>query len=93
VQTELIALTAGALLGAIFFGGLWWTVKYCLSGSNPAFWFLASLLLRTSLVLAGFYFTCPYGWQAVMLCLFGFLGARWAVMRFTPFRSNTSHAS
>ena len=44
-----------ALLGAIFFGGLWWTVRKGVASRRPALWFLGSLLLRTSIALAGFY--------------------------------------
>jgi F1F0 ATPase subunit 2 len=51
-----LALAAAFSLGAIFFGGLWWTVRKGVSSKQPALWFLGSLLLRTWLVLAGFYF-------------------------------------
>jgi F1F0 ATPase subunit 2 len=44
-----LALSAGLLLGAIFFGGLWWTVRKGASSEQPAFWFLGSLLLRMSI--------------------------------------------
>jgi F1F0 ATPase subunit 2 len=47
---------AGVLLGAIFFGGLWWTVRKGVSSKRPALCFFGSLLLRTSIALAGFYF-------------------------------------
>ena len=50
-----LALMAGLLLGAIFFGGLWWTVQKGVSAKNPALWFFGSLLLRMSIALAGFY--------------------------------------
>ena len=44
-----LALVAGALLGAFFFGGLWWTVQKGVTSETPALWFLGSLLLRTGL--------------------------------------------
>src|ERR1039458_7406986 len=50
------ALLAGVLLGAIFFGGLWWTIRKGFASTRPALWFLGSMLLRTSIALAGFYF-------------------------------------
>ena len=40
---------AGALLGAFFFGGLWWTVQKGVASERPALWFLGSLLLRTGI--------------------------------------------
>ena len=42
-----LAFLAGALLGAFFFGGLWWTVQKGVASERPALWFLGSLLLRT----------------------------------------------
>ena len=54
--TLALALAAGMLLGAIFFGGLWWTVRKGVSSEQPALWFFGSLLLRMSIALAGFYF-------------------------------------
>ena len=50
------ALAAGLLLGAFFFGGLWWTVIKGVSSPRPALWFFTSMLLRMSVTLAGFYF-------------------------------------
>jgi len=47
-----LALSMGVLLGAIFFGGLWWTVRKGVSSEQPAFWFFGSLLLRMSIALA-----------------------------------------
>ena len=41
-----LALVTGLLLGAIFFGGLWWTVRKGFSSKQPALWFVSSLLLR-----------------------------------------------
>ena len=50
-MNELLQLTvvmfAGLVLGAIFFGGLWWTVLKGVSAKQPALWFGLSLLLRT----------------------------------------------
>ncbi len=51
----MMALVAGLLLGAMFFGGLWWTVQRGLAARQPALWFGASMLLRSAIVLAGFY--------------------------------------
>jgi F1F0 ATPase subunit 2 len=71
-----LSLLAGAALGAIFFGGLWWTVRSGLGSKVPAIWFLASLGLRTAMVLAGFYFVAHGDWRNSVACLLGFLTAR-----------------
>ena len=52
----ILALGAGVLIGAMFFGGLWWTVQKGISSKQPALWFFLSLLLRMSITLVGFYF-------------------------------------
>ena len=76
-----LALTwmAGLLLGAIFFGGLWWTVRLGVASRRPALLFLGSLLLRTVVVVAGFYFVGDGHWQRLLACLFGFVIARFIV--------------
>jgi F1F0 ATPase subunit 2 len=77
----ILALVGGALLGSIFFGGLWWTIRRGLSSRRPAILFLGSLLLRTSIAIAGFYFIARGDWRRLMACLFGFLVARMFAMR------------
>lgn len=90
----LMVLLAGMLLGALFFGGLWWTVGKGLTAKQPALWFGASMLLRSAVVLAGFYFIAGPDWQRLMLCLLGFIIARFIVMRVTGAKNiaETSHA-
>jgi len=90
-ETLALALAglAGAALGAIFFGGLWWTVRRGVSSGHPALWFLGSGLLRTSLVVAGFYFVGGGQWQRLVGALVGFIVARFVVMWLTrPSREN-----
>jgi F1F0 ATPase subunit 2 len=78
-----MALVTGVLLGAIFFGGLWWTVRKGFSSTQPALWFLASMLLRTSIVLGGFYLVARDHWGRLLVCLLGFVAARLIVIRLT----------
>lgn len=78
-----LALVAGLLLGAIFFGGLWWTVRKGVFSKSPALWFLGSMVLRMGIVLAGFYFIGCGDWQRLVVCLLGFIIARIIVMRLT----------
>ena len=78
-----LALVTGVLLGATFFGGLWWTVRRGASSKHPALWFICSLLLRMSVVLTGFYFVSAGHWDRVLACLLGFVVTRFAVTRLT----------
>jgi len=78
-----LALVTGVVLGAMFFGGLWWTVRKGVSSKQPAFWFFGSLLLRTSIALAGFYFIARGHWERLLVCLLGFVIARLIVTQLT----------
>jgi F1F0 ATPase subunit 2 len=88
------ALIEGVLLGTLFFGGLWWTVRQGVSVKRPALWFLGSLLLRTGIVLAGFYIVAGGHWERLLLCLLGFVIAHLIVARFAgpPVRHHNSSA-
>ena len=77
------ALLAGAMLGGVFFGGLWWTVRRGALSPTPARWFLGSAVLRTAIVLAGFYVVGAGQPVRLGLCLLGFVLARTIVIRVT----------
>jgi F1F0 ATPase subunit 2 len=79
----LLALLAGGALGAMFFGGLWWTVLRGAASDKPARWFFASMLLRIGLTLAGFYGVAGGQPDRLVLCLLGFVIARMVVTRLT----------
>jgi F1F0 ATPase subunit 2 len=77
------ALVAGLVLGAAFFGGLWWTVNRALTATVPSMWFGVSALLRTSLSVAALYCIARSGLPSLLTCLCGFLIARGAVKHLT----------
>ena len=91
IMLSALALLAGILLGAMFFGGLWWTVLKGVASPRPALWFLGSLLLRMSLALAGLYVVSGGQWDRLLVCLLGFVMARLVVTWLT--RPEASHAS
>jgi F1F0 ATPase subunit 2 len=74
---------AGVALGAIFFGGLWWTIRRGVSSQVPGLLFAGSLLLRTSVTVGGFYFVSHGDWRKLVACLLGFITARIFVTRLT----------
>jgi len=78
-----LALLGGLALGIVFFGGLWWTVQRGVSSKQPALWFFASLMLRTAIVVAGFYFVMHGDWRRLVSSLFGFILARLCIVRLT----------
>ena len=78
------ALMAGIVLGAFFVGGLWWTGRKGVASDRAALWFLGSMLLRTSVVVLGFYFILGDNWQRLVAGLLGFVIARIVATRFIP---------
>ena len=78
-----LAWGVGAVLGVVFFGGLWWTVRKSLYSKRPALWIFGSLMLRLSIVAAGFYLFSGRHWGRLLLCLLGFIAARFGVIRLT----------
>ena len=99
--TLALAGVAGIVLGALFFGGLWWTVRRALSSKRPALWCLGSFLVRAGIVLAGFYVVAGGHWERLLAGLLGFVIARYLVTRLagppaalhnTPAKE-TGHAS
>ncbi len=96
-----LALAAGSVLGAIFFGGLWWTIRKGISSDRPALWFFGSFLFRMTIILAGFYLIArSHQWQRLVMCLVGFAMARLIVTWLTrprgedasPPKAEVSHA-
>lgn len=73
---RVLAGVAGLLLGGMFFGGLWWTIRRGVSSPRPALWFVVSLLLRTGVAVAGFVLVARGDWPRLTLCLLGFAAAR-----------------
>lgn len=83
-----LALVAGGALGAMFYGGLWWTVLRGASSATPARWFLASAVLRTGVTLAGFYVVAGGQADRLVACLLGFGIAHMAILRLTRPRAD-----
>ena len=70
------AAIAGAGLGALFFGALWFTVKRGLTTEWPATLFLCSVVVRIGVTLGGFWWVSAGQWQRLVACGLGFTAAR-----------------
>jgi len=90
-MTEMVkvsgAIFGGFALGVFFFVGLWWTVRRGVVSAQPAVVFLGSMLVRTVIVLMGFYFLSNDDWRNVAGSLTGFVLARFIVTRNARFSS------
>jgi F1F0 ATPase subunit 2 len=80
-----LATLGGFALGAFFFVGLWWTVRRGVASAQPAVLFAGSMLLRTLVVMVGFYYLSRGDWRNVVGSLTGFVLARWLVTRNASF--------
>jgi len=72
----LLSLLAGCLLGAFFFGGLWWTVQKITESSRPYLISVISYIIRIAVVLVCFYLLLQSGWQNLFAAMIGFIITR-----------------
>jgi F1F0 ATPase subunit 2 len=73
-----LSLAAGLLLGALFYGGLWWTVRRIPDARRPAPLIIGSFFLRAGVVLAGLYLLMRSGagWPGLAAAFAGILAVR-----------------
>ena len=83
------AVCAGLLLGGLYFGGLWWTVRRMPLARHPLNLYFGSLIARLAILLAAFYGVLSYaGWAQLVAALVGFIAARLLLIRIIgPARS------
>lgn len=83
----------GVLLGILFFGGLWFTVRKAVTSKTPALVVLGSYIFRVGITVAGFYFIGMGNWKNLVICLIGFIIARFVVIYYTKsIEVNSLHA-
>jgi len=71
-----LAFLTGIVLGIIFFGGLWLTIRWAMNSKNPGIWFLLSMLSRTAIVVVGIFVITHGEIGEVLLCMAGFILTR-----------------
>jgi F1F0 ATPase subunit 2 len=83
VLYSVLVFAGGCVLGIVFFGGLWFTVKKSVAVKNPALWIFSSFFIRVIVTMTGFYFIAAGSWQRILICLLGFILARFFVIHVT----------
>lgn len=78
----LFGFAMGFPLGFFFYGGLSFTTRKALGSRYPALWFFLSFLLRTILLLGGFYFISGGNWKILLATVAGFIISRYAFSAF-----------
>lgn len=71
-----LACAAGMGLGLFYFGALWLTVRQFPNHRYAVALFLASFVVRTAVVVVGFYFVMGGQWERMLACLAGFIIVR-----------------
>lgn len=72
----IVAFTAGCVVGLVYFGLLWWTVRRIPTARRPGLLLLGSLVGRLAAALAAFYVVMDGRWERMAACLLGFLVVR-----------------
>lgn len=76
------ACLGGIAAGAMFYGGLWWTVRRLFTARYPAVVTFVSFWVRTLLALAAFLLLSRGRWENALAALAGFAAARLAASVF-----------
>jgi F1F0 ATPase subunit 2 len=79
----ILIFICGIILGIIFFGGLWFTVKKVVTSKIPGLLFIISFIFRTGIVLLGFYYLAAGNFKNMIACLIGFIIARFIIKQST----------
>ena len=72
----------GAVLGLIFYGGLWLTVDRLPTARHPVWLTLSSFWIRFAVVIFGLLLVVKGGWQHALISVVGFTAARFSVSRY-----------
>ena len=83
ILISIMVFFAGMILGVIFFGGLWFTVKKAMVSQKSALWFLVSFFIRMGITLLGFYYISSGNWKRLLISVLGFVAARFIVVYLT----------
>ncbi len=75
IQLSVVFL-AGTVLGLIYFGGLWLTLRRIHKIRYPGLLLLISFVTRIATVMLAFYFVMAGEWENIVMCLAGFLVMR-----------------
>lgn len=71
----------GLVLGLIFYGGLWLTVRRVLTAQQPALLTVSSFVIRTGLTLLGLYWISDGRVDRIAVAMIGFLLMRAILLR------------
>ncbi len=77
----LLGAMAGLVLGTVFYGGLWATIRRASRATRPWPWFIGSFVLRLAVAGGGFLLLARHGLWPLVGALAGFVSAKPLVAR------------
>ena len=87
----LAMLSAGAIIGILYFGGLWLTLNKLTKTKSWSLWLGVSFLVRMTLAMAGFWFLGAGDWRRILALITGFTIIRFlSIKRIRPEPLQTS---
>lgn len=81
VAAVALAAAAGLLIGLLYFGVLWWTVRRMLTARYPAVLVAGSFLVRAALAAAAIVFVAGGRLLPLLATIAGFLAGRTVLIR------------
>jgi F1F0 ATPase subunit 2 len=85
----LTSFIVGAVIGGVYFAGLWETVRKLPDVEKPVRRVALSFALRMALALSGFYLVMQGGWEFLAMAMLGFLLVRELILRRLGKTNNT----
>jgi len=77
----LFGCATGLTVGVVFFGGLWWTIRYAVRSRRPRTVMLLSYVARVAAAGAAFTLLGAAGWPGIFGGALGVLGVRQFLLR------------
>jgi F1F0 ATPase subunit 2 len=77
------AVVTGALLGGLYFGGLWWTLRCMPRARHPLKLYFGSTVVRLAVLLAALHGVLTYlRWPLLLASLGGFIAIRFVLIGY-----------
>jgi len=84
-----ISFLGGIVMSLFYFGGLWWTVSQFQNTRNTIGFYLASLLVRTLVLILCIIFLLQVGIVNLLVAMVGFMICRLILVRKLAFPTGT----
>ncbi len=88
----LFCFTVGVLVGIVYFGGLWWTVKHLQGTESMTRLLAASWLIRNAFFLGVFFWVMQGNWLRLLAAFAGMVSVRIAMTVYMKIKNRKAAA-